>query len=1102
MPIAQRMIALPTSSVSTSKFAGESKDEVGQAAELFAKFSPKFADMATKSATVAGAVASMMLMPGPLVAGGVAAMVGGAVTRLTVAPVLMEGRYKSFELKVGSIMESYDAIGRLGECGPEVRAAVAEWDLPRDYTQSYLGDLYVKYLVNTIKTSSVELSEVRKMANLKRALDLDDEQLGHSLVKAAIEVYADVQWTKSLENPASEEYKRVSKMLFIAKTVLRATGSHDEAIDYEIHRLREVFFFMPEETNDRIQEISAMFYKRAVENLMMLDLNAAHPEYLQDLADKLCFDRNLAYQKNVEIYKEAIANMFDDTGLTPEQFGRLDRLAYIFGLPAKTAKEEVATVAVPIFEKAVMSAIFPLTDAEATARKLVAAMRSFRVDENYFKKVYLEAAKNAFQVSLIEVTGAASFGAASDTAEHIKVMIDAKDKTLKVLQLMDMDIFERDVDAELRAMLKAIEPKERAEIFGNALSHLAALAEGGVENLNEGEIGAIKDNLNLGDLEILGEYQRFADPANDRIVDQMLAADIDVDVWAGFQATFYNWLAVVAYPQALLQVYGAQKYETELKRLTKSATHLYSIEDKAKLDALRGFFDLAIDNPKVVKATHETCGPVYQELVAQAVAGSPGGVLPDEYVEKLESFRLRLSLPVRSAKDGMRNTASQVMKEHVENVVKAFEDKTSGAAQRKPNRIDEGEDMYVAADGTELGFAKAASTNLDQAQRGAATSEMLESVAALVNFWEGNHLEDDDVTRGASFVCARSVHLRVKEDMYRACIYEFIKCADPVRRAVYCNAIHTFPTCIDLPAWQAAKVRSEVGEDVVLSYCQHQLANKPSLDANDGLFVTTLSEELKVDLGDVQSQAKSIFLNDKIERITGLDDYEAVTEIKEAAIAMGTDLSPQNANIPEEISRHMFDLEVQHLFETEMDQGEGALNDDELIQEAIVELADVYGQTDEAEQLVAKILGDLASRALEDAQYKSTQFRTAEASKVLDRLIKFTAFIDIETLRKNMNLALINPNSAPNLKLIVPYQIRGDAVKDDLAILKEILQIDEDPENPTREDWVRLEAKDPEAAKSDDDGEDDDEEADEDDYMKEEIEDNKDYDPDEDTLYY
>lgn len=1108
------MVAIPTEqSPAPPKYMESPKDEVDQAAELFAKFSPKVGDMAAKSATIAGAVASMMIMPGPLAVGGVAAMVGGAVTRLTVAPVLMEGRYKSFELKVGGIMESYNAVGRLVECGPSVREAVVEWDLPRDYTQTYLGDLYVKYFVEQTKDPTVELSEVRKLAQLKVALDLDDEQLGHSLVKAAIDVYADVQWNvdwNNVEKSDSVEFQRVSKMLFLAKTVLKATGSHDEAIDYEMHRLREIFFFLPKDMSDRITVIGERFYRKAIEQLMTVDLRGVEPKYLGEVADRLCYNRNQAYYVNVEMYGEAISSMLGDDGLTQESFARLDQLAYIFGMADLVAKEEIDKITVPAFEEKVIASLYPLEDAEATAATLSSALRSFRVDEDFFQGVYLDAAKSYFQVKLIEVTGAASFEDASDMAKRISIMIDTKDKTLLVLNLMGMTTFMDELDRQLRDMLRAIEPKERAEIFGNALAHVAAQAEQqGMDELSTTEISAIKDNLNLYDDDVVEEYTRFADPATDRIVDQMLAGDMDMDVWAGYQSTFLKWIAVVAYPPGLLAKYAANKYAAELDRLTKSATHLYSSEDKVRLDALRGFFRLPPNHKVLDRHTHEKCGPVYQELVAQAVAQSPDGVLPQEYVDKLAAFRQRLGLPDRSAKDGMRNTAAQYMKDIVNDVIKAYGDKTGGAAadqQKKEGGVDEGQDMYVKADGTDLGFAAGRRGPSAQAQaalqQGSATSEMLEGVTKVVKFWEGNHLEDDPITMGASFMSARHVHLRTKEELYKGCVYEFIKCADPVKRDVYRTALHKFPTCIELPGWQAARIRREVGEDVVLSYSNHALGNKPSLDANDGLFVTTLSEELKVDLSDVPQRAKSNFLNDKIEAITGLDDYEAVAEIKEAAIAMGTDLSHANANIPIEIARHMFDIEVKHLFEIEMEEAEGALNDDELIQEAIVELADVYGQNDDAEKLVAQILGDLASTTLQDAQWKSTQFRTAEASRVLDRLLKFTAFIDIETLKKHMNLVLIHPNSPSNLKLITPYQLRGDVVKDDLAVLKEILQIDEDPQNPTREDWIQLqEIKDTPEKKSVKIEGDAEEELDDDDYMKDEIEANKEWDPDEDVTY-
>ena len=117
------------------------------------------------------------LAPGGVVVGGAAALLGGGLTRVGIAPALVEGRYKAMQARVASLLRDAAQKGDWTTVSAgQVQSIVEEFSLPEQYATALLQQIYAKYLVEVMRMPDVKTAEMNDLTSLRNILNLRQNQ--------------------------------------------------------------------------------------------------------------------------------------------------------------------------------------------------------------------------------------------------------------------------------------------------------------------------------------------------------------------------------------------------------------------------------------------------------------------------------------------------------------------------------------------------------------------------------------------------------------------------------------------------------------------------------------------------------------------------------------------------------------------------------------------------------------------------------------------------------------------------------------------------------------------------------------------------------------
>jgi len=366
---------------------GRVAEDCGAAAELFAKTGPTVGKLASRSAVAASAVIAGALMPGPLAVAALGAVAGGGLTRFTVAPTLVEGRYRAMQAKIAGLLRDGATAGDwTSVTAGDVAAVVAEYDLPGAYATALLCQIYTKYLLEVMRMPEVKTAEMNDLSALREILGMDAEAVGNAHYDVAVDVYRELQWTDAatLEDGASAEFRTVSKLLFLSDRAFAGSGASvsDEAYGYEVGRVRSVFALSDGDVVDRCSSISAPFYERALAGTVE-KLDDVTPDMLDRARAKLGITAQTAKDAHLATYLEAAESALARNGekLTDGDDARLEKLASVLAVDAAAAAEALASLTVPLYVAATREAVESGIGAdEVIAAALGATLEEMRVD--------------------------------------------------------------------------------------------------------------------------------------------------------------------------------------------------------------------------------------------------------------------------------------------------------------------------------------------------------------------------------------------------------------------------------------------------------------------------------------------------------------------------------------------------------------------------------------------------------------------------------------------------------------------------------------------------------------------------------------------------
>ena len=136
--------------------------------------------------------------------------------------------------------------------------------------ENLTAEIYKTYLLGMVKYSRLaKTSELKELENLKKALSLENLQVGEAHAAAAAEWFRTTcLYTpeEDLEDPEHPERLAMDKLLFLTERALRQGGETEEAFKFEMTRVAKAVKLDYTTALERVAETVEPFYQRALKS--------------------------------------------------------------------------------------------------------------------------------------------------------------------------------------------------------------------------------------------------------------------------------------------------------------------------------------------------------------------------------------------------------------------------------------------------------------------------------------------------------------------------------------------------------------------------------------------------------------------------------------------------------------------------------------------------------------------------------------------------------------------------------------------------------------------------------------------------------------------
>ncbi|KAJ1453437.1 hypothetical protein M885DRAFT_619025 [Pelagophyceae sp. CCMP2097] len=634
---------------------GKLASEAGPVAEMLAELPPTLGNAASKGVVLLGAAASFVAMPGSLIFSIAGAAVGGSLLRFTVAPQLVEGRYKSMQAKVAMLLRDAAEAGDWESTSPEaVASIVSSWGLPAQYAKSALAQIYARFLLELMTTGDASTGEIKELQVLQSILGLDEDSCGDAFSDVGMEVYNSVQWALDGEDTdwSTPEAKRISKLLFLCDRVF-GDESFDETRSYMVGRVRKVLYLSDATAKRRVSVVAQPFYERALVGTVA-KLDKIDSAMLTKTRAKLGIEEEVWRTMHDECYAEQVQQKVYATSpevIDDDSKAFLDKLASVLEMDLEKAQKVFEAETLPMFTSYAKDACASAFDdesvagvAEAISQRrtelqlaagaadgVVAEQCRARLDEVYEAAAAAVKSKNAGEALFFAGDLARTFGLAKNLMEATLVAGDAAfiQKTLTG-------------HPQANGLSKKLYQAYLDDTVG----------KGSVSDDQRQELAVLRGMLDISQ----GAADRMHAASARSALRQFLSGPVqtgkyDADALRAF-------LTGIDYPAELFSEEAETIWAGQLRQFNDE-NPLLSDARTAQLAALRVY--LGLDEAQVLPFVDEVCVPVYKKSVLEAMAASGASLIMDDYVAGLEKLRLRLGLTADQASKAFESaTAARV----------------------------------------------------------------------------------------------------------------------------------------------------------------------------------------------------------------------------------------------------------------------------------------------------------------------------------------------------------------------------------------------------------------------------------------------------------
>ena len=186
-------------------------------------------------------------------------------------------------------------------------------------------DVYKRYLTGMVKTPITKTSEIKEIAQLKKALKLTNLSVGEAHAVAAKDFYRQTCLftpVEELDDPYHPDRMSIDKFLFLSERAFRQGGETDEAFKYEMSRVARAFDLKLHVAMDRVAEVAEPFYKRALTSTReKLDSGAVSSDMLSRARASLGIDDATASDLHLVTFADEVRSLL---GKDNEEEGEVD----------------------------------------------------------------------------------------------------------------------------------------------------------------------------------------------------------------------------------------------------------------------------------------------------------------------------------------------------------------------------------------------------------------------------------------------------------------------------------------------------------------------------------------------------------------------------------------------------------------------------------------------------------------------------------------------------------------------------------------------------------------------------------------------------------
>jgi hypothetical protein len=928
------------------------------------------------------------------------------------------------------------------EDAPALAESVAkvqkDYQVDEDDFRAYRCEIYKLYLLGMCQNPMAKTSELKELSSLKRALSLDNLDLGAAHADAAAELYRQIGLytpEEELDDEGHPDRMKIDKCLFLSERAFRSADETDEAFNFEMGRVAKAFKLSTELASERIVEVAEPFYRRALGSTRAkLMSGKVNRDMLMRARESLGIQDSLKNDLHSECYAEEVKAQLTESGFQEGSVERLRTLQDILELSDDDAAYERSVECTPMFQQTLGTALESVVEQPETAAEAWVTVERKQQDLCLSKDGMMPLLDSLVVQTLGKpLEDASNFLNVGNKKQAIATLEQAlkiKDAVFNLLQQGQLtDLSSRYLDPTSASSANGFAtPTDRQRLYNTMLAEYLAQGDNNLTPENLETMAGVAQYLGLSDYEVSEASRAVCGPLVETALKaaalEITGDDFTETLAENLKIRTDKLIADLGVSEDLVKEYGRNVFRDAMKVMAlKCPNGIPSEDQKKQLTSLADLLTLTSDD--VAPFYVQTFGKVYKKSVLESM-GSTGIILP-EYREALDKLRGRLGIPEGDEKALFLSAAGERIKPMVQLLANEMERTMLTKEQLSQKRgMDMGQDVFK-------GGASAQGTTLGIYQQDTLTSDTL----VLIDFYKENDLiVTDDETNSTTYpltaISLSAIEPEMAEALYRQFVVSGFATQDTEKQTRIENDTPTYGGILGLKPEHQDAVRKSIAGLIYENYIKNALTTKPALDQQDMMFLANI--QMKLDVSSDKSEEMMLETQKKIL----FDDANALFDrgvtgdgaraYREKCAGLGMELL-SDVNLPRDRVESLFKVEVGE----GISSGAITLDDTSLLQE----IQESVGlDVEDAEKALGDLVSGVCQNVLDKVNRELMRGREENCVEELRRMLMFLKLTGGEVGD------LLLPEGEVNKKILMIYQNSEGSDEEGAELLKNALDLE------------------------------------------------------------